>query len=136
MATAVEVYLEDKKPVGTTITIEPPTYVPTFITLDIKVKTSYNVVNVAREIRSAFINPGGLFSYEKATFGGTVSYASVIAKAYGIAAVTDGGSVTVTKFNKISAVDNTISTAGIPLANGEIATLPTENLIINVTFLS
>ena len=91
---------------------------------------------MARSIRSAFINPGGLFSYEKATFGGAVSYAAVIAKAYGIAAVTDGGAVTVSQFNKIGALDLTVSTGGISLSDGEIATLPTENLIINVTFLS
>ena len=136
MATAVETYMDDKKPVGTTITVEPPTYVPTFITLDVQVKSSYNLTNVARSIRSAFINPGGLFSYEKATFGGAVSYAAVIAKAYGIAAVTDGGAVTVSQFNKIGALDLTVSTGGISLSDGEIATLPTENLIINVTFLS
>jgi hypothetical protein len=131
IASNVIAYMEDKLPVGTTLTTLSPDYVSLTITLNITVKPSYKNAEVSKAIRAAFINPGGLFSYEQAAFGQDVSYASIIATAYNVNAVKDGGSVNVTKFN-IDA-SSSVQTSGIALTDAQIAVLPTENFIINVT---
>ena len=130
MSENVKTYLADKIPVGTTLTVLPPTYVELTVALTITVKASYKAADVSKTIRTAFINSGGLFAYENQAFGQDVSYASIIATAYNVGAVKDGGSVAVTKFNRLA--DGSVSTSGIVLTDAEIAVLPTENLVITV----
>jgi hypothetical protein len=133
MSENVKTYLADKIPVGTTLTVLPPTYVELTVKLTITVKSSYKADDVSKAIRAAFINSNGLFSYENQAFGQDVSYASIIATAYNVDAVKNGGSVTVNKFNRLG--DSSSSTSGIVLTDAEIAVLPTENLeiIVNAT---
>ena len=124
----VKDYLTPKIPAGTSLTIVAPTYVPFYVTLSVTAQPSYKNNDVARKIRAAFINPGGLFSYEGVEFGQTISFSALLAKAQGIEGVV---SVAATKFN----TDNSSSVAnpGVTLPVGSLATLPTANLIIVVT---
>jgi hypothetical protein len=126
----VKAYLSDKIPVGTTVTVLPPTYVNLTLSLTVTVKSSYKATDVAKDLRSAFINADGLFSYEKQAFGQDVSYASIIATVYNLPAVKNGGTIVVSKFNRLG--NNSVEPAAIVLTDAEIAVLPTENLVITV----
>jgi len=128
LSTAVSTYLSDKIPVGTTVTVQPPTYVDFYVTLTVTANAAYNNVDIEQEIRDVFLNPGGLFAYESVNFGQLVAYSAVMAKAAGVAGVE---SLVIAKLN----TDNTssASTAGVQLTSGQIPVLQTANLIINVT---
>ena len=128
LAQEVRNYLTPKIPAGTSLSILSPTYVPFYVTLAVTALPTYKNADVARKIRAAFINPGGLFSYESVNFGQTISFSALLAKAQGVEGVV---SVSASKFN----TDNTSSvvTPGVTLTAGGIATLPTANLIIVVT---
>lgn len=128
LAQEVEAYLLPKIPAGASLTLVPPTYVPFYVTLAVTAAPTYKNNDVSRKIRAAFINPGGLFSYEGVDFGQTISFSALLAKAQGIEGVL---SVSASKFN----TDNTASVAnpGVTLPVGSLATLPTANLIIVVT---
>jgi hypothetical protein len=120
--------MSSKIPAGATLTVIQPTYVEFYVTLNVSARPSYRNTEIARNIRSAFINPGGLFSYEAVDFGQTVSFSALIAKAQGVDGVI---SVNVTKFNTDNS--STVETAGVVLSTGSIPILQTANLIINVT---
>ena len=128
VAADIESYMESKVPAGTTLTVVAPTYVDFYVTVAVTAKPSYRNTEIARNIRAAFINPGGLFSYETVDFGQTISFSAIIARAQGVDGVI---SVNVNKFN----IDDSASvlTSGVDLATGEIAILQTTNLVINVT---
>lgn len=128
LSAAVSAYLADKIPVGTTITVQPPTYVDLYVTLDVTAVSSYSNEDLEQELRDVFLNPGGLFAYENVTFGQLVPYSTVMAKAAGVPGVQ---SVVISKLNTDNS--NSASTAGIQLTNGQIPVLQTTNLVINVT---
>lgn len=128
LSAQVSSYLADKIPVGTTVTIQPPTYVDLYVTLDVAAVPSYRNEDLEQELRDVFLNPGGLFAYENVTFGQLVAYSTVMAKAAGVEGVQ---SVVISKLNTDNS--NSASTAGIQLTNGQIPVLQTSNLIINVT---
>ena len=128
VAADVTDYMSSKIPAGTSLTVIQPTYVDFYVTISVTAKPSYRNTEISRNIRSAFINPGGLFSYETVDFDQTISFSAIIAQAQGVDGVI---AVNVDKFN----IDNSasVSTSGVNLATGEIAVLQTANLIINVT---
>jgi hypothetical protein len=128
VAADIQNYMSSKVPAGTTLAIIQPTYTDFYVTLNVTAVSSYRNSEVARNIRAAFINPGGLFSYETVNFGQTIAFSAIIAKAQGVNGVI---SVNVTKFN----TDNgaSVQTSGVVLPTGSIAVLQTANLIINVT---
>jgi uncharacterized phage protein gp47/JayE len=124
----VSAYLADKIPVGTTVTIQPPTYVDFYVTLTVVANPAFNNDDVEQEIRDAFLNPGGLFAYESVEFGQLVAYSAVMAKAAVIPGVQ---SIVIAKLNTDNS--SSASTAGVQLVNGQIPVLQTTNFIINVT---
>ncbi len=128
LSAEVSKYLEDKIPVGTTVTIQPPTYVDLYVTLDVSAVPSFSNEDLEQELRDVFLNPGGLFAYENVNFGQLVAYSTVMAKAAGVEGVQ---SVVISKLNTDNS--SSASTAGIQLTNGQIPVLQTANLIINVT---
>ena len=128
VSNAVKSYMASKIPAGATLTVIEPTYRDFYITLAVTATPSYRNSEIARNIRAAFINPGGLFSYETVTFGQTIALSAVIAKAQSIDGVV---SVNVTKFN----TDNgsSVQTPSITSPDPFIPVLQTANLIITVT---
>lgn len=126
LADAVELYLEDKIPVGTTITVQPPSYIRTYVTLDVVISPSYRNNAVKLNIAKAFLNDGELFSFEQNTFGRTVAFSTVMARAAGIAGVE---SVTISKLN----TTNAATAATITLQPNQIPFLLPDDLIINVS---
>lgn len=128
IASNIRTYLKEKVPAGTTVTVSQPTYVDFYITLNVVAESSYKNAAVERAIRSAFINPNGLFAYETVDFGQLIAYSAVMSKAAGVPGVK---SVTIAKLN----TDNGSSapTSGVQLTDSQIAALTTSHLIINVT---
>jgi len=128
LSSRVSTYLSDKIPVGTTVTVQAPTYVDFYVTLTVVANSAFNNADVEQDIRDVFLNPGGLFAYESVDFGQLMAYSSVMSKAASVAGVQ---SIIINKLN----TDNTssASTAGVQLSAGQIPVLQTTNLIINVS---
>ena len=128
LSSRVSTYLSDKIPVGTTVTVQAPTYVDFYVTLTVVANSAFNNADVEQDIRDVFLNPGGLFAYESVDFGQLMAYSAVMAKAASVAGVQ---SIIINKLN----IDNTssASTAGVQLSAGQIPVLQTTNLIINVS---
>lgn len=118
----VKTYLEDKVPIGTTITVQSPTYVPVYLTVQLTLADQYKHAAVKLAVSKALLNPGGLFHYEKNEFGRSIPKSSVIATIAGIEGVV---SVDITKMN----TDNGASSASITLAAGQIPYLIPSNLV-------
>jgi hypothetical protein len=118
-------YLADKIPVGTTVTIQPPTYVPVYVSMTVNIGAAYRKNTVKLNIAKAFLNTGGLFSFENNGFGRTISQSALISKAYGIEGVE---SVTLTKLN----TDNSSSVGTLALTDGQLPYLLPEALLITV----
>ena len=124
LATAVETYLSDKCPVGTTLTIRPPIYTPVYVSLTVNVGSAYKAADIKLAIYKAFLGTNGLFNYDNNFFGATVPFSSVVATAQNISGVT---SVTVTKLN----TDNSATAGDITLNDSQIPYLLAANLQIN-----
>ena len=126
ISTRVSNYLADKIPVGTTVTIQSPTYLPIYLTAAITLNNSYKQSAVKLAISKALLNAGGLFSYDQSEFGRTIPLSSVITVIAQIPGVT---AVDITKFN----TSNAASAATIAFGAGQIGYLIPTNLIFNVT---
>jgi uncharacterized phage protein gp47/JayE len=128
LSSRVSTYLSDKIPVGTTVSVQAPTYVDFYVTLTVVANSAFNNADVEQDIRDVFLNPGGLFAYESVDFGQLMAYSAVMSKA---ALVPGVQSIIINKLN----TDNTssASTAGVQLTAGQIPVLQTTNLIINVS---
>lgn len=123
---AISSYLADKIPVGTTLSIQNPTYTPVYITAAITIEGQYKQSAVKLAISKALLNPGGLFYFDKNDFGRYIPKSSVIATIAGVPGVI---SADLTKMN----TDNGASSASIVLTTGQIPYLLPENLIFTVT---
>lgn len=128
LSSRVSTYLSDKIPVGTTVSVQSPTYVDFYVTLTVVANPAFNNADIEQDIRDVFLNPGGLFAYESVDFGQLMAYSAVMSKAASVAGVQ---SIIINKLN----TDNTssASTAGVQLTSGQIPVLQTTNLIINVS---
>lgn len=126
LANSINAYLADKIPVGTTVTIQSPTYVPVYLAANVSVKSAYRQSVVKLEIAKALLNAGGLFSYENNTFGRVIPTSQVIALIAGIEGVS---SVDLTKFNTTDAA--TVGT--ITLGAGQIPYLLPAELDLTLT---
>ena len=128
LSSRVSTYLSDKIPVGTTVSVQAPTYVDFYVTLTVVANPAFNNADIEQDIRDVFLNPGGLFAYESVDFGQLMAYSAVMSKAASVAGVQ---SIIINKLN----TDNTssASTSGVQLTSGQIPVLQTTNLIINVS---
>ena len=128
LASRVSTYLSDKIPVGTTVSVQAPTYVDFYVTLTVVANSAFNNADVEQDIRDVFLNPGGLFAYESVDFGQLMAYSAVMSKA---ALVPGVQSIIINKLNTDNS--SSASTAGVQLNSGQIPVLQTTNLIINVS---
>ena len=123
---AVALYMEDKVPVGTTLSIEPPVYVPIYIDVVVYAGAAYKATDIRLAVYKAYLGSDGLFNYANNTFGKTIPFSSVIYKA---AAIDGAVSVTVTALNTTGA---SASAADITLTDSQIPYLLPANLEITV----
>jgi hypothetical protein len=123
---AISLYMADKVPVGTTLTIEPPVYVPIYIDVVVYAGDAYKASDIKLSVYKAYLGSDGFFNYANDTFGRVIPYSSVIYKAAAIDGVT---SVNVTALNTTGA---SASAADITLADNQIPYLLPANLDITV----
>jgi phage-related baseplate assembly protein len=122
----VSTYLADKIPVGTTVTVQYPTYTPLYLSMNLNVESAYRQAAVKLAISKALLNTGGLFSYENNSFGRSIPVSSVIST---IAQVEGVASVELTKFN----TTNASSVGTISLSPNQVGYLLPANLVFTVT---
>jgi uncharacterized phage protein gp47/JayE len=126
LASSVSSYMQDKVPVGTTVSTQPPVYVPLYVSLSVVVNPAYRNNTIKLNMVKAFLDDNQLFSFEQNSFGRTIAFSKVMATAAGIEGVE---SVTITKLN----TDNGSGAATISLAASQIPYLVPDNLIITTT---
>ena len=126
VAADVVAYLDDKKPVGTSVTVLPPTYVPIYLTVAVTALPQYKNSDIKLSVYKKLLGSEGLFNYTKNVFGAAIPLSSVIAELQGIAGVV---STNITVFNTTGAA----SSANIALETNEIPFLTATNLIITST---
>lgn len=124
--TRVSSYLDDKIPVGTTVTVQPPTYVPIYLSLSLTINDSYKQSAVKLAVSKVLLNAGGVFAYENNDFGRSIPVSKIIAT---VAQVPGVDAVDLTKFN----TTNAASVGTIALGAGQIGYLLPTNLIFALT---
>ena len=72
-------YLSDKIMVGTTLNVQPPTYVPIYLSVTATVNPAYKKSDIKLGIYQAILGTGGLFEYDNNTFGDVIPLSSVTA---------------------------------------------------------
>ena len=120
-------YMSDKIPVGVTLNVLPPAYVPVYLTATIAINSTYrqNVVKLAI-FKAMLDSTVGLFAYTNNVFGRSVSLSSIIS----VMAQVDGvASVNITQCN----VDGTSSANSLVLSPNQIPYLLAANLSITIT---
>ena len=121
LKSAVQTFMADKTLVGTTLTIQPPTYVPIYLTYSLVVNDAYKVSDVKLAIYQKMLGSGGLFYYDNNTFGDYISLSTVTAALQSVPGVI---SATVVKLN----TDGSSSAGNISLSANQIAFLTAANL--------
>lgn len=122
----VELYMDDKIPVGVTLNVLPPQYMPLRVEVTVLIKDTYKRSTARLDVYKALLaGDTGLFSYEKNIFGRNIPLSSVISVLSPLTGVT---SVSVTKLN----VDGGASAQDIVLEPNQIPYLIPANLVITV----
>jgi hypothetical protein len=123
----VELYMGDKIPVGVTLNVLPPQYMPLRLEVTVLIKDTYKQSTARLDVYKALLSGDtGLFSYEKNTFARNISLSSIISALSPLTGVT---SVSVTKLN----VDGGSSAQDIILDPNQIPYLIPANLLITVS---
>ena len=123
LSNKVSLYLADKIPVGSTVTIQPPAYASVYLSMSVTVKSSYRNNAIKLAIVKKLLNDGELFSFDQNSFGRTIPLSKVIAT---VASIEGVDTLTITKMN----TDNGASAATISLSSGQVPYLLPENLVI------
>jgi len=126
LSKAVSAYLADKIMIGTTVTVQPPVYVPVYISANVQVDPAYKNSDVKLGVYQAMLGDGGLFQYDNNTFARTISVSSVTT------AIQNVPGVLYASFTKIN-TDNGAGVANIVLDNTSIPYLTASTLVITPT---
>ena len=84
LKTEIDEYLVDKIPAGTTVTLQPPTYVPVTVAGGIIVLPTYRQDKVLEDVKSAVQN---LFDFNNVVFNDYISYSDVLKAMDGVEGV-------------------------------------------------
>jgi hypothetical protein len=120
---AVLSYMADKIPVGTTITVFPPVYVPVYITMEVTVNNAYRASAVTLDIYKAFLGTNGFFVFDNNTFGKSIYLSSVITAAASVSGVE---AVEITQLS----TDGTVTVNTLSLDPDQVPYLIPANLVI------
>ena len=112
--------------IGTTVTVQPPVYVPVYISANVQVDPAYKNSDVKLGVYQAMLGDGGLFQYDNNTFARTISVSSVTT------AIQNVPGVLYASFTKIN-TDNGAGVANIVLDNTSIPYLTASTLVITPT---
>ena len=125
-SSAVSTYMADKVPVGSTLSIEPPVYVPIYIDVVVYAGAAYKATDIKLAVYKAYLGSDGYFNYTNNTFGKSIPFSSII---YSAAAIDGIVSVTVSALNTTGASG---VAADIALASNQLPYLLPANLDITV----
>lgn len=122
---AVYNLLSDRSPLNTTIQVFPPTYIDTYLSLNVTVDSRYKNRDIQIQIAQALLDTYlGLFSYNSYGFGADVLQSDIIVRAMRVPGVLN---VTITRLNRTGDVS---AVGDVPISPGEIAILASSNLSI------
>jgi hypothetical protein len=119
-------YMADKIPVGSTLTVNPPTYVPIYLTLNIQALDQYQASSVKLAAYNAMLGTTGLFAFDNNTFGRQVHTSNVITAASNVAGVS---TVDIAQLSR----DGSVTVNNLDLAASEVPYLLSANLAITVS---
>jgi hypothetical protein len=112
--TAVKNYMADKTLVGTTLTVQPPVYVPVYLAGTVTVSPSYKNADIKLAIYQALLGAGGLFYYDNNIFGDYISVSTVTAAIQAIPGVLSASITQLSLDGSASAADRTLTAGQIP----------------------
>lgn len=117
----VETYLSDKILVGTTVTVQSPTYVPIYLQPNVVIDSSYRQADVKLSIYKAMLGSEGIFQYNKNTFKRNIPISLISSAIQSIPGVL---STTISRFN----INGGSSAADINLLDNQIGFLTANAL--------
>jgi len=112
--TAVKNYMADKMLVGTTLTVQPPVYVPVYLAGTVTVSPSYKNADIKLAIYQALLGAGGLFYYDKNVFGDYISVSTVTSAIQSIPGVLSASITQLSLDGSSTAADRTLTAGQIP----------------------
>jgi hypothetical protein len=125
LASEVKNYLQDKVPVGTTVTVLPPVYTPLYLGVTVNIDAAHSQNATKQQIYAALMGADGLYAYDNNAFGKTVYVSQIMGAIQGIPGVQ---SVSITALN----TDNLGGAGNIALKPYQIPYLTVENTSITV----
>lgn len=127
LAANVSNYMSDKIPVGVTLNVLPPAYVPVYLSATVAINQTYRQNVVKLGVFKAMLDSDvGLFAYSNNSFGRSVPLSAIISA---IAQVDGVASVNITTCN----VDGTSTATSLVLSPNQIPYLLAANLSVTIT---
>ena len=112
--TAVKNYMADKMLVGTTLTVQPPVYVPIYLAGTVTVSPAYRNSDIKLAIYQALLGAGGLFYYDNNVFADYISVSTVTSVIQSIPGVLSASITQLSTDGSSSAADRTLTAGQIP----------------------
>mgnify|MGYP006267985547 CR=1 FL=1 len=126
LASSVSLFLASRIPVGTTVTVLPPTYVDIDLSVTVTIDSSYKQRDVTISCAKQLLDQNnGLFSYNYYGFGDTVSISDIYSALMGLNGILQ------VDISKLCRHGNT-GVLNVTTAAGEIPILEVSNLNITV----
>lgn len=122
---AVEAYMQDKIPAGTTLSVNPPVYVPIYLKVKVYIESSYRQADIKLAVYKNLIGTGGLFQYTNNTFGAKIPLSAVIS------AIQSINGISSVEINQLS-TDGSSSVGSLTLASNQIPYLISSSLVTQV----
>jgi hypothetical protein len=126
LQSAVSSYMADKIMIGTTLTIQPPSYVPVYITASITVSPSYKNADIKLAVAQALLGSNGYFNYKNNSFGDTIPVSAITSVIQNIPGVI---SATITQLS----TDSSATVNSLTFGANQLPYLLATNLVTNIT---
>jgi hypothetical protein len=123
LANSVSTYLADKIPVGTTLTVLPPAYIPVYMTINLTIAPAQSKTTMQQSVYTAILGPNGLFAYDNNPFNRTITVSQVITTVQSIPGIVD---VSIGAMN----IDNLGGVSNLAFSANQIPYLTIGNLNI------
>lgn len=124
---SVASYLSDKTPVGTTVNVLPPSYIPVYINIAVVAEPALKQSTLKLAVYKALLASGtGLFSYDQVSFGMTVPLSALYAAVSNVTGVASANVVQL-------CTDNSNTASTLVFSPNQIPYLLPANLTITVS---
>ena len=112
--TAVKNYMADKMLVGTTLTVQPPIYVPVYLAGNVTVSPAYKNADIKLAIYQALLGAGGLFYYDSNVFADYISVSTVTSAIQAIPGVVSASITQLSIDGSATVADRSLTAGQIP----------------------